>query len=276
MRVLTMVCALILAACGSTAAPVAQAAPTAVESTAPASTPDPTTPLVVVTTVTLPPTLTPMTQPSPSPTPSPTASPSPIPSPAASPSPQPTPKPTPPPMLAVVTTPSPSPPTPTSSNSCRAWPRELSTQMAKLPAISGICLLPYDEPSPCVSQHHAGCYFGLPRPPYTTPTIWIGQVVDRSAELAVTSHEFCHAHQHWVADRAGARHWEETEEGKDFAAAWQRWQVEDPAGFKAWDQDRGSHENGAEVCGAWYSPLGTHDTARYPILRAWAEKWLPK
>lgn len=191
----------------------------------------------------------------------------------------------------------PPPPPPDPIPGCREWEMELGRLMTSLPLPPELCLLPY-EAQRCPTL--GGCYepagtYCVPEPDgrcgpeprvWTRNTVWVQPQPGRAAELHVLAHEVCHAYQDADAKKIGFRHfssWADavygryTPAGLAFHSAWQSFKNQDPTGYAAWAEDRGAdYENGAEVCGSWYLPYGTHDTARYPILATWAQQWLPK
>jgi hypothetical protein len=171
---------------------------------------------------------------------------------------------------------------------CRDWPKELGTLMSKLPLPDQLCLEPYD-PNPCPSI--GGCYqfktrYGSGNPPvfFDWPRNSVnvnGQYAGTPAEPHIVAHETCHAYQHRLSSDAGHLHfasWEVLPVGLEFQVAWLKFKTFYPEAFRNWfgGERSQSFENGAEVCAGWYVPYQTSQTALWPPLAEWAQKWLPK
>lgn len=177
---------------------------------------------------------------------------------------------------------------------CRDWPVELGPMMAKLPLPDQLCLEPYElqpgAPQNCVPL--AGCYwmrarYSIGNPPifydYPRNAVWMNPTVRGTpSEAHLVAHETCHAYQHRVVTDSGSdfdfAHWDFLPVGLEFEIAWRKFKAFYPDGFRNWygGERNQMFENGAEVCAAWYVPFQTANTAMWPPLAEWAQKWLPK
>ena len=115
---------------------------------------------------------------------------------------------------------------------------------------------------------------------YVSGMIWVWDM-DWAPLLA---HEYCHAHQDWVADpdAFNSLDWDESPEGQAFRAAWEAaLPTRDPA---IWPPaDDGGIEDAADICSMYFieREQGTFGLLgpgylreRLPHLYAWAEEWL--
>jgi len=178
----------------------------------------------------------------------------------------------------------PPPPLRDAEPGCRNWPAGMGV-MSKLPLPTQLCLLPYDQkPDLCQSgPSEGGCYLGKgtywPGVDWPRNTVWVKSGWTAAQDLHVTTHEACHAHQNRVASDLGYSDWplwERSQEAFEFQSSWEAFKSQYPQGYVAWGERGMALENAAETCAGWYNPYLQYNTASYPPLAQWAQKWLPK
>lgn len=146
--------------------------------------------------------------------------------------------------------------------------------ISRLPVFEGLCLVRLVDPPPDLCGAGGACYsYKL--------EIHYHRGSPSGGEQMALYHEYCHAHQHYVARQAGfgdnIHAIFQTDEGKEFLAALEAHKADLARQGLDYVGPGGGRpaEDHAQFCAGWY--YGQYPpTATIPFMAEYAAKWWPR